>query len=243
MGFGYLLIGYLITFVLYLSVQAMGLGGLALLLGYAAMLLGLIQLVHYQGAFVYAKWLCLPSMAVALYLSVQNLDELLLWNLPIFVKPVLDAVTVGAFLLSVVFQFAMLYGVREIAKGVGLYHIATKSVRNSIFVGIYAVLYVLTNVVFAQNPDMRQYFAFAMMLSELVCVLFNLFLLLSCTKNICAEGEEEAAPQKNRGVLGKIDEVFDRTRQKNIDRARASGEAFAQRRREKKEQKRNKKQK
>ena len=112
--------------------------------------------------------------------------------------------------------------------------------RNSIFVGLYAVLYILTNLMFSQNAEIRQYFAFAMMLSELVCVLFNLFLLLSCTKNICADGEEEE-PLQRRGVLGKIDEVFDRTRQKNIDRARASGEAFAERRRAKREQKNTKK--
>ena len=44
MGFGYLLLGYLVTFVLYLTVQGLGFGGIALLLGYGVMLLGLSEL-------------------------------------------------------------------------------------------------------------------------------------------------------------------------------------------------------
>ena len=57
MGFGYLFVGYLITFVLYLTVQAFGVGGLALLIGYGTMMLGLWELTRYQKAFAWATLL------------------------------------------------------------------------------------------------------------------------------------------------------------------------------------------
>ena len=50
MGFGYLLLGYLISFLIYLTVQALGVGSLALLAGYLLMLYGLATLCKYHNA-------------------------------------------------------------------------------------------------------------------------------------------------------------------------------------------------
>lgn len=243
MGFGYLFIGYLITFVLYLTVQALGLGGLALLLGTATMLLGLLELTRYQRAFAYAKWLCLPLMATAIYQALLNLFEQNLQSVPLFGATVSNIVTWVQFILIITFQLAMLYAIRAIATEVGLLHISTKALRNSLFVGLYAVLYLLTNLVFLHNGEIRQYFAFSLMVSQLATVLFNLLLLISCTKNICAEGQddEEAQKSSSSGFWGRIKEIDDRTRQRSIDRAKEQGAAFAERRRRKKEERKNRK--
>ena len=65
MGFGYLLIGYLITFVLYSFFSALGIGGFALLCGVGIMLLGLGTLCRYHAPFSYAKWILYPMLALA----------------------------------------------------------------------------------------------------------------------------------------------------------------------------------
>ena len=243
MGFGYLFIGYLITFVLYLTVQALGLGGLALLLGSATMLLGLLELTRYQRAFALAKWLCLPLMATSLYQALLNLFEQSLWNVPFFGATASSVVIWVHFALIILFQLAMFYGIRTIATEVGLMHISTKALRNSLFVCLYAVLYLLTNLVFRQNGEIRQYFAFSLMVSQMAAVLFNLLLLISCTKNICAEGqdEEDEKQTSQSGFWGRINEIDDRTRQRSIDRAKEQGAAFAERRRKRKENRNNRK--
>lgn len=242
MGFGYLLIGYLITYVLHLTVQAFGVGGLALLIGYGTMTLGLWSLNRYNVAFVFAKWTCVPLLLVALYQVFCDFDAMLLWTLPVFAAPVASVAVWVQFVLNMVFQFAMLYGIREISREVELKRSETAALRNSVFVGLYGVVYVLTNLVLLNNQQTRSYFVFSMMLTQLVYILLNLVLLLSCTKNICAEGQEDVPPKRHRWeLLNKIDSVYDRTRQKNIDNARAAGEAFAERRRQKKEKKNHKK--
>lgn len=242
MGFGYLFVGYLITFVLYLTVQALGLGGMTLLAGYGVMMLGLFELSRYQRAFSYAKWMCIPLMLTAVYQSLGDLSSMFSWNAPFLGASVSNAVMWVQFMLVIVFQMAMLYAIRVIGSDVGLSHISTKALRNCVFVGLYAIIYLLTNLVFAQNEEFRKYFVFSLMLSQAVVILFNLLLLISCTKNICAEGQDDAPPKPHRfAFLNKMDALYDRTRQRSIDQARADGAAFAEKRRKKKEQKKNRK--
>lgn len=242
MGFGYLFIGYLIAFVLYLTVQAFGIGGLALLVGYGMMMLGLWGLTRYNRTFSIAKWLCIPLLATAVYQLGGEIGDLLLWDVALFEGNVTVAVTWVQFTFVILFNFAMLYGIRSIAQEVELLHVATKAVRNSVFVGLYAIVYLLTNFVFAQNETVRAYFVFSLMLTQVIYILLNLALLISCTKNICAEGQEDVPQQPHRWeFLNKVDRAYDRTRQKNIDDAKAAGEALAERRRQKKEAKKNRK--
>ena len=242
MGFGYLLIGYLITYLLHLTFQAFGVGGLALLVGYGTMMLGLWELNRYHTAFAIAKWTCVPLLSVAIYRILCEFDKLLYWSLPVFTERVETGAVWVQFVLNLFFQFAMLYGIREIVREVGLQKFETAALRNSIFVGLYGLMYILTNLILVGNPQVRSYFVFSMILTQLVYILINLVLLISCTKNICAEGQEDVPPKRHRWeLLNKIDRVYDSTRQKNIDNARAAGEAFAERRRQKKENKRSKK--
>ncbi len=240
MGFGYLFLGYLIAYVLYFTVQAFGVGGLALLIGYGTMLLGLVGLTRYQRSFAIAKWLCLPLIVLALYRLANDLGTMFLWDLPIFHVTVVTVLSWIEFALAMLFQFAILYGVREIATEVELGHIATKAVRNAIFVVLYTLVYLFSKVVFVNNATVFGYLQFPLVLTELVYILFNLLLLVSCTKNICAEGQEDVPQTPHRFEwLNRLDRSYERTRQKNIDSARAAGEALAARRNQKRQEKRN----
>lgn len=242
MGFGYLCIGYLIVNVLYLTVQAFGVGALALLLGYGAMMLGLWELTHYNAAFVYAKWCCVPLLCLSLYRMTSEFATLFLWDSPIFGDAVGTVTGWCYFALVVAFHFALLYGIRVIAREVELDRAANASMRNAVFVALYAVVYLLTNLVFAGNELIRGYFVFSLVLTQVVYVLFDLTLLISCTKNICPEGEEDVPQREHKlAILNKLDALYDRTRQRSADQARADGEAFARRRRAKKEQRKNRK--
>ena len=240
MGFGYLFVGYLIAFVLYLTVQAFGVGGLALLIGYGAMMLGLWELTHYNKAFAWAKWTCVPLLCVATYRVVDEIGGFLFKELPFLNDKVDFAVTWIGFVLIIFFHFAMLYGIRVISREVGIGHMATVAIRNAIFVGLYALVYLLTNLVFVNNVEVRKYFVFSLMFTQFVYIATNLILLIGCTKNICAEGEEDVPQKPHRWEwLNKLDSVYERTRKERADQARAEGEAFAERRRQKKANRKN----
>ena len=212
------------------------------MVGFGTMLLGLWELTRYNQCFVYAKWTCVPLMAVALYRLVASLGGLLLWDAEILNGTAETVVVWIQFLLIIFFHVALLYGIRAISREVGLGYIAAKAIRNAVFVGLYAIVYLCTNLIFLNNEEIRGYFFFSQLLTEIVYIALNLLLLLSCTKNICAEGEEDVPAKPHRWeLLNKIDEVYDKTRQKRADQARAEGEAFAERRRQKKEQKKSKK--
>ncbi len=242
MGFGYLFIGYLVTYVLYFTVQKLGVGGLALLIGFGTMLLGLCGLTKYQRKFAFAKWLCIPLLFTSAYQLAYQLGQFFLWESPIVGTTVANAMTWIHFLLSIAFHFFLLYAVYVICLEVGIKHMSTVAIRNMVFVAIYAILYVLTNSVFARNPSARAYVMFSYIMMQIVCIVFNLILLLNCTKNICAEGEEDVPQKPHRwAFLNKLDSVYDRTRQRAVDNARRDGEALAERRKQRKEKKKRKK--
>ena len=242
MGFGYLLIGYLITFVLYMTVNGLGFGGLALLLGYGMMFYALQELCRYHRSFAYAKWILLPCFPLAGYDLFGSLDELLLWRLPIFSATVTNVTDWITFLLLIAFNLAMLFGIRMIATEVGLGHMATASIRNSFFVGLYAVLYLFVKLPLAGLDGVRAYFGMALMLCNLMWVFFNLLLLLACNKNICRVGDEDQPAKPSRfGWVNRIGDAYERNRQRSIENTTREAEAVLRRRQERRESKKRKK--
>lgn len=242
MGFGYLLIGYLITFVIKITVSGLGFGGLTLLVGYAVMLYGLMQLRLYHRAFAWSEWILLPLMLTAVYDQLKSLCELFLWDLP-FVNAVTNSVFEWVtFALIIIFHFALLYAIRMIAGEVELLHVATKAIRNMIIVGLYAVLtgaYYLT-----AGSDAAKYLSFSVVLLNFVSVICNLLLLLSCNKNICREGDEDQPPKPSRfELINRLGDAYEKNRQKAIDNTRREAEEVLRRRQEARQSKNSQKKK
>ena len=244
MGFGFLFLGYLVSFVLSLTLARFDFAGAAHLLGYALMLRGLMELTRYQKSFLYAKWLTYPMLAIACYSLLGSFDTLLWWNLPIFGENVTQIVEGFTTVLAVCFQAAVLYGIRMLEEEVELSHIATKAVRNMVFLGLYGLLYAVSRLPDSWVGSFVKYVELAEGIVLFVVVALNLLLLISCNKNICAEGDEDQPPKKSRFEwINRMGEAYDRTHQKNIDNAKRDAEEFVRRHREKKEQKKNKKKK
>ena len=238
MGFGYLLLGYLVSFVLSLTVDRLGLGGLAGLLGYALMLFGLMELERYQRAFAPAKWLALPPLVLSAFHLADALDELFLWQLPLFGEQPMQILCWIEVLFAVLLQLAVLHGIRMLALEVELKHIATKAIRNMLVVGLYGVLYLLVELPESLMGRVGQYLEWPLLLVELVMIVLNLLLFLSCNKNICAAGDEDQPQRPSRfAFINRMNEAYERNRQKNADRARADAEALIRRRNARKKKK------
>ncbi len=238
MGFGYLTIGYLVTFVLYLPAQALGVGTLALLIGYGTMLLGLCQLNRFQFRFAYAKWLLLPLIVTALYDCAHSLSELFLWDLPLFQTAVTSVIDWIKFILLILFNFLMLYAIRALAEQVELPRTVMASIRNLVFVALYAVLYLIGNLPIENIKTVQGYLVFPVTLLQMVWIVCNLILLISCAKNICAEGNEEIEPKRYRWEwINRIGDAYENNRQRSIDRLRQETEEKLQKRKEAREKK------
>lgn len=243
MGFGYLLIGYLITFVLYITVNALGFGGIALLVGYGVMFYALDMLTRYQREFAYAKWVQLPLAVTALYSLTTSLSELLFIELPIVTPQVSFVFEWITFLLMVFFNIALLYGIRVLAREVGLPHMAVKALRNAFFVGLYAVLMLIAKLPIL--PDgIKAYLTPPIVMLNVVWVVMNLLLLISCAKNICPAGDEDQPPKRSRiEWINRIGDTYEKNRQKAIDSTTREAEEVLRRRQEKRNQKSNSKKK
>ncbi len=244
MGFGYLFLGYLFTFVLYMTLNAIQLGAVAHLIGYGLMLYALRELNRYQTAFAWAKWLQIPLLVTAFYSLVASLSERFAWGLP-FVNAVTNTVYEwGSFLLIMLFHLALLYAIRMLAGEVGLVHIATKAIRNMILILLYAVVWIFARLPISWVQANERYFALSLLLMSLVWTVCNLLLFLSCAKNICPAGDEDQPARPSRFAwINRLQEAYGRTRQKSIENTTEQVEAYLRHRKEKKERKKQKRKK
>ncbi len=238
MGFGYLLIGYLAAFLLKMTAEALQLGFLALLLGYGLMLCGLYTLKRFCRAFLWAEILLYPLLITVIYHALRSCSELFLWNIPIVTDQMTAIVGWVEFVFIMAFHAALLSAIREIAIRVDLKSTASAAIRNSVFVLAYAILYLVCNLPIAAMDGVRNYFILSLTLLNLVWVFLNLILLLSCTKNICAKGEEDPEPKRYKwNFLNRIGDAFDKTLQGATDRQREEIEEHLRKRNEKKKKK------
>ena len=236
MGFGYLLLGYLITYLISITAGAVGIGSLALLAGSALMFWGLHNLCRFNTSFVPAKWLTLPLFALGLCRLWQDVAKAwFLWEGK--TADVMTAVvTWASFAATLLFHFAMLYAIRVLALEVELKKLASHAMYNTLAVGIWGALFLLCNMP-SVGESVLPYLGFSMSLFNFVYMISNIVLLLRCAKNICAEGDEEVPLKPSRFAwVNRISESYNKTMDKLKANSRADGDAFWHKHMEKKPQ-------
>ncbi len=243
MGFGSVFIGYLITFVLYWVADALGIGGLALLLGYLVMLPGLLRLSRFHRAFLPASAICLPLLLTSAYESVASVASLLLWSPAFLQTPIATVVGYVSTGLEIALHILLLYGIRILAAEVDLKVLVTKALRNMIFVFMYAFAYVLYRTA-GEGTTNEMYFTTALRLVRIVMLACMFLILLNCAKDICPAGEEDQPPKQYRMKwLNKINDTFEKNKQKAIDSTREAAEETLRRRQEARKSKNSQKKK
>lgn len=71
---------------------------------------------------------------------------------------------------------------------------------------------------------------------QLVWIFCNLFLIVTCAKDICPAGDEEVAPKRYRFEwLNRIGDAYERNRQRSIERTTKEAEEALRRRQEKRQ--------
>ena len=235
MGFGYLFLGYLVAFLLHTAANALGVGSFAMILGCALMWTGLRSLRLFCKGFVWAEYALYPMLAMGVYRLMGDLSDLFLWDLTFFSKASTAASWIE-FCLIMIFHAALLSAIREIGMQVELKKIASAAIRNMIIVFLYAATYALYWIPNLVGETVRGYLTLSITLLNLAWILCDLWLLLTCTKDIVPEGQEEPEIKRYRWeVLNRIGDRFD----ENMKKAAESNRAAIEENLRKKQERRN----
>ena len=234
MGFGYLLLGYLTTFLLKMLAYALGVGSLALLVGYFLMWTGLRTLRLYCHSFEWAQWVLYPMMATAGFGLFGDLAKLFLWN-PSFLAGASAVIAWVDFALIMVYHAALLSAIREIGEQVELKNVSAAAIRNSIIVLLYAALYLLYFIPGLFPDTVRGYLTLSMTLLNVAWIFCNLWLLLNCTKDIVAQGQEDPEPKRYKWeFLNRMGDQFEENMKKAADSNRDAIEEHLRKKQDKK---------
>jgi len=216
-GFGYLLLGYLTTFLLKMLASTLGVGSLALLIGYFLMWTGIRTLRLYCRSFEWAEWVLYPMIATAVFGLFRDLSALFLWNVP-SLEGVASVIAWVDFALIMVYHAALLSAIREIGEQVELKKISNTAIRNSVIVLLYAVIYMLYFIPGLFPETARGYLTLSMTLLNIAWIFCNLWLLLNCTKDIVAQGQEDPEPKRYKWeFLNRMGDRFEENMKKAAD--------------------------
>ena len=242
MGFGYLLIGFLIAFPIHLLASTANVGSVVLLLGYGLMFCGLTLLNRYHSTFALSRWVAALTAVPALFGVVIDVEAMFGLDFSAVLNEHVRSAFEGVeFALKILFLLSMLYAVRKLAGSVGLGGIASWALLNMIFSGSLGALRIVWEFPFV--APIRSYFTFSVLLLEVVIMICVGLMLISCNKNICAAGDEDASPRRSRfAFINRITEAAERAHTRMDEQARADGAAMRQRHEEKRKHK-NKRQK
>lgn len=215
MGFGLLLIGYVTVYLMTMN----PLGALIRVAGYGLITYASLKLKKYHRAFSYltvmSAVMLLPALALLCADGVQYLYDLMildrLWINETHTM-IIGYVDQG---LSFLFQTAMLFGIRCIAKETEVRKISNNAIRNFIFVCFYYFVYAISFLPFQGIRDTQLELGVIAWVSYLACLLLNLLLLFSCYAKICDENDEDMARAPSKfSWLNRLWAEFDRREEK-----------------------------
>ena len=133
---------------------------------------------------------------MAIYFAARVLDDLFLWNLPLYTPLVEGIVEWVKFGSELGFTVIALWSSAEIAASVGLDKHRERAVRDIIFTGIWAVAQVVMLAVPALATAGGGALQTVLFLYLLLVYLLNTFCLYKCFSSICPQGEEFGKPTK-----------------------------------------------
>ena len=216
MGFGYLLIGYIFTFVVTIGLGPYLFAGL--LIGGFLMYLGLSELRRYCPVFLYSLIASVMIILCSFYETAAWIDSYFVLKLGITdIQRVFDWIE---FALYLIFNLTMLYGIADLSRRVDFPDTKEKALRNMIFVIVYNAFQLVTFLPFVkalEDVD-RGALMTLLMIANIVYTVVNAFLLFKCYAMICPEGQEDMPRKKSRfEFVNRIREARDAKEDKAIE--------------------------
>ncbi len=235
MGFGFLLVGYAITYIF-----TLGMGGYlfaGMLIGGFLIYLGLSELRKYCPTFLYALIASILLILCSFYKTAAFFNTNFI-DIGINVEAIDPIFDVIKFAVDLALNITILYGIADLSKRVEYPETRQKAYRNMVFVGVYNLLQILLlipNTVFQKD---KAFFMTLLLIFRLIYAVFNFILIFKCYARICPEGEEEMKRKPSRfEFINKMREKQDEREQKAIESTKAYLESKNKKKQEQKEKK------
>lgn len=216
MGFGVMLIGYFITYVMALNTY----GVFFRLVGYLVICRAAFRLLEYDKKFVLPFYLSALLSALSTLEAADFLYQLVAITPNATVELISDIVGYADVVAVFVFHAALLFAIRGIAKDTGVSKVAVSAVRNFIVIVLYFVLYAVSLLPLPVNM------AIPLLIAYLLWILLDVVLLYSCYYGICDENDNEMARKPSR--FGWVNNMWSKLDAKQEKAAREMEEYRAQ---------------
>ncbi len=193
MGFGILLLGYLLLLPLPFF------GGVDLHpIAYGICAAALLRLQSYEDAFRAPKWLTLPL--IPLTAAVSGVYLLRHFGVNLLSDNILSLLEAGKTLLAVIFQLTLLWAMSRIARAVGLSELSHQCVGTMALVGVYFAAMIALNAP-PIAAALRGAHPYALLIFDalwLLVLLFGALRIFACYRRICPEGDEDMPKKETR---------------------------------------------
>lgn len=201
MGFGMLLCGYFIIFMM-----SFGMGGysfVALLAGGLVSYAAAGRLKDYCPSFIATAVCSVLVTLIGVWGAIVFFDSTFLWGLPFVNVDVKYVVDYADAVLASVFHVCMLYSISELAGDLALDKIRSRARWLTVFAILLGVFQMIITAVPALMQVENQMPAKILVLLNLIAYILNTLLIYSCYVHICPKGEEngqERAPSRFKFV-------------------------------------------
>ena len=217
-------------------------GNFVRLLGYGVILMAAGRLRRYHDSFMLLQIGAILMLAVAGVLAFSDATDFLYQNLILSKKLVSDslreAMGYAEQFVSLVFQTAMLFSVRAIAKETEVKKVSDGAVRNFVFLCMYYLCYALNLLIDVKDQKLLATLAGAVWILYFACIFLNMWLIFSAYAAICDEEDVDMAQKPSRF------DFVNRFREKNEaknQKAREEYEAYLKERNAKRNEKKQRK--
>ncbi len=233
MGFGWLFIGYFITFVFQMNPYAVFVSPL----GIAIIVFSAVKLYKYCHKFhliIPPSFIMLIGFALKILSTASELADFSLPHKSIFESVGYNVYFVGALL----FHIALMLAVRDIAHKVDLPKIKWNSVRNFVVFALYSLIYAVSLLPLKTIAEFNQLMSVPYIALWLTWMILNLVMLFSCYMRICQEGDEDMPDRPSKiKVFNKMNDALNKKQEQIIESQRRYGKEKSQKKLEKQRKK------
>ncbi len=196
MGFGLLLIGYIISHVVSIGFGTYTFA--ATLIGGFVMFLGLSELRRYAPTFVYAiiadtLLLICSFYGVLVWIETQFFFEIGILSLGL--EKFFDWAQI---IITLVFNLTLLYGIADLSRRVDYSDTRIKAYRNMIFVLMFNALQILLALPVSWLDSSRAGLMILLLILQILYTVINCALIFKCYAMICPEGQEDMQRKPSR---------------------------------------------